>query len=206
MVLGPNGAGKSTLLNHCWATAPPPMGKARSWVTISPASSGHPTRLGVLLQNVDEAASGAHRGPTTWHSAPETPATTRRESATMAARSMARLGILHLADKVPHYLSVGRRGRWRWPAPSSPIRSFLVLDEPFEGWIPAPATNWWSCSRPCIARRAHLIVTSHHWSGAGPGGYGVRAADGGKIVAAGTPEEVFPSGSAAGVLIEPAGP
>ena len=193
VLLGPNGAGKSTLLNHLLGLLRPTEGKVtvlghdpgREFASIQP-------RLGVLLQNVDEQLLGPTVADDVAFGA-RNAGYSDRESRAMARRAMARLGILPLADKVPHYLSGGEKRKVAMAGALVTDPELLVLDEPFEGLDPRSRGELVSLLNELHRERGlTIIVTTHHVDLLPDLADTVYLlADGGRIVASGTPAEVF---------------
>ncbi len=193
VILGPNGAGKSTLLNHLLGLLRPTEGDvrvlgrdpAREFSAIQP-------RLGVLLQNVDEQLLGPTVADDVAFGARNAGYGEERSRA-MAHKAMAQLGVLHLADKVPHYLSGGEKRKVALAGALVTDPDLLVLDEPFEGLDPRSRSELVALLADLHeARKMTIIVTTHHVDLLPDLADKVYVlADGGRIVGRGTPHEVF---------------
>ncbi|MCL4534643.1 MAG: ATP-binding cassette domain-containing protein [Bacteroidetes bacterium] len=192
VILGPNGAGKSTLLNHILGLLRPTEGEvvvlghdpAREFAAIQP-------KLGVLLQDVDDQLLGPTVADDVAFGARN--AGFGEASVEMARRSMERLNILHLADKVPHYLSGGEKRKVALAGALVTDPELLVLDEPFEGLDPRSRNELVALLMELHRERnLTMIVTTHHVDMLPTLADTVYVlADGGRIVAKGSPEEVF---------------
>lgn len=193
VILGPNGAGKSTLLNHLLGLLRPTEGEVsvlghdptREFSAIQP-------RLGVLLQNVDEQLLGPTVADDVAFGArnaglPE--AECRRRAETV----MARLGVLSLAEKVPHYLSGGEKRKVALAGALVTDPELLVLDEPFEGLDPRSRGDLVELLTELHRERGMtVILTTHHVDMLPVLADTVYVlAEGGRIVARGAPLEVF---------------
>jgi cobalt/nickel transport system ATP-binding protein len=193
VVLGPNGAGKSTLLSHLLGLLRPTEGEvtvlghdpAVDFDAIQP-------RIGVLLQNVDEQLIG----PTVMddvgfgaRNAGYGEEEVRQKSEVI----MARLGIRHLADKLPHYLSGGEKRKVALAGALVTNPELLVLDEPFEGLDPRSRNELVTLLSDLRRERGlAFVVTTHHVDllpALADTAYVL--ANGGRIVAKGSPEEIF---------------
>ncbi len=193
VILGPNGAGKSTLLNHLLGLLRPTEGEvvvlghdpAREFGAIQP-------RLGVLLQDVDEQLLGPTVADDVAFGA-RNAGHGEEQSRAMAYRAMKRLGVLHLADKVPHYLSGGEKRKVALAGALVTDPDLLVLDEPFEGLDPRSRGELVTLLTELHRERGlTIIVTTHHVDLLPVLADTVYLlVDGGRIVASGTPEEVF---------------
>jgi cobalt/nickel transport system ATP-binding protein len=193
VILGPNGAGKSTLLFHLLGLLRPDEGAvsvlgrdpAREFDAIQP-------HLGVLVQNVDEQLLGPTVGDDVGFSARNAgydPA----EAEIRAERAMRRLGIYHLASRVVHYLSGGEKRKVALAGALVTDPQILILDEPFEGLDPRSRGDLVSLLRELREENGlTLILTTHDVDLVPKLADTVYVlAEGGQIIARGTPEEVF---------------
>ena len=135
VVLGGNGSGKTTLLYHLLGLLKPDEGK----VTVfgkdpSTEYSAIRERIGVQLQNVEEQIlSPTVREDVSF--SPRNYGIGREETARMVDAVMAELGIVHLQDKICHYLSGGEKRKVALAGALVMRPELLILDEPFEGLI-----------------------------------------------------------------------
>ncbi len=193
VVLGPNGSGKSTLLYHLLGLLRPDRGvvrlfgqdPAREWSRLAP-------RVGVVLQNVDEQILA----PTVFDDIAFSPRNFGYPEAQvkeMTEQTMAWLGISHLRDKVPHYLSGGEKRRVALAGALVLQPELLILDEPFEGLDPRARDELIGLlNRLHQERGTTMIVTTHDINPV------PRFADsvhimvaGAGIVERGTPQRIF---------------
>jgi cobalt/nickel transport system ATP-binding protein len=132
-VLGPNGAGKSTLIQHVLGLLKPSEGS----VTVFGKDPFRDfdeirSRIGALMQNPEEQLIG----PTVFDDVAFAPLnlgfsmeeTHRRVEAILSA-----LGISHLRDRLPHYLSGGERKKVALAGVLVTGPELLILDEPLAG-------------------------------------------------------------------------
>jgi len=193
VILGPNGAGKSTLLFHLLGLLRPDEGSvsvlgrdpAREFAALQP-------RIGVLVQNVDEQLLG----PTVLDDVAfgaRNAGFSSAEAEARAKRAMRRLGIEHLAGKVVHYLSGGEKRKVALAGALVTSPEILILDEPFEGLDPRSRSDLVSLLRELREETGlTLILTTHDVDLVPKLADTVYVlAEGGEIVARGTPEEVF---------------
>jgi cobalt/nickel transport system ATP-binding protein len=193
VILGPNGAGKSTLLNHLLGLLRPMEGEvtvlghdpSREFAAIQP-------RLGVLLQDVDDQLLGPTVADDVAFGA-RNAGFSDLESRAMAAKAMDQLGVLQLADKVPHYLSGGQKRKVALAGALVTNPDLLVLDEPFEGLDPRSRGELVALLTELQRRRGLTIILTTHHVDLLPilADTVYLLADGGRIVASGTPDEVF---------------
>ncbi len=133
VILGGNGSGKTTLLYHVLGLLAPDEGKV-SVFGVNPAVrySSIRERIGVLLQSVEEQILS----PTVWDDisfSPRNYGYQKEEIEAMVERVMTELGILHLRDKICHYLSGGEKRKVALAGALIMRPELLILDEPFEG-------------------------------------------------------------------------
>ncbi|MCC7354418.1 MAG: ATP-binding cassette domain-containing protein [Anaerolineae bacterium] len=162
VVLGPNGSGKSTLLFHLLGLLRPDEGAvrlfgkdpAREWAQVS-------QRVGVVLQNVDEQILA----PTVFDDVAFSPRNygyPEGQVQTMVEQVMAWLGITHLRDKVPHYLSGGEKRKVAMAGALVLQPELLIMDEPFEGLDPRARSELIALlNRLHSERETTMIVTTH---------------------------------------------
>ncbi|MEA4883814.1 MAG: energy-coupling factor ABC transporter ATP-binding protein [Clostridia bacterium] len=135
-VLGANGSGKSTLIFHLLGLLSPIEGQvsvfgenpARAFASIR-------HRVAVVLQNVDDQIIG----PTVWDDVTFTPRALGWPRSSVRQRgeeALARMGISHLRNKIPHYLSGGEKRKVALASALVTGPELLIMDEPFTGLDP----------------------------------------------------------------------
>lgn len=135
-VLGANGSGKSTLLFHLVGLLRPVEGSVRV-LGVDPAREFAKirSRIGVVLQNVDEQIIG----PTVWDDITFPLRGQGLRPAEIEAKGravLAALGIEDVRGKVPHYLSGGQKRKVALAGALITEPEILILDEPFTGLDP----------------------------------------------------------------------
>jgi cobalt/nickel transport system ATP-binding protein len=199
VLLGPNGAGKSTLLLHVLGLLKAQAGEVRVFGraadTLPPAERA---QMAALLQNVDEQIIG----PTVWDDVAFTPRNLGLAPADvdrLVEGALRRLDIWALRERVPHALSVGERRKVALAGAIvfSAGRDFgpriLVMDEPFASLDPRSRAGLIELIDELRRDHGTAVLLSTHWVHAVPE-FADRVfvlAPGGRIVAGGTPEEVF---------------
>lgn len=193
VILGPNGAGKSTLLYHLLGMLRSDEGivrvlgrdPAREFEAIQP-------RIGVLVQNVDDQLLG----PTVADDVafgPRSAGLPAPEVEARVSQVLRRFDLEPLAGKVVHYLSGGEKRKVALAGALATSPEILILDEPFEGLDPRSRRELVSL---LVALRQEtgltVIVTTHDVDLVPRLADTVYVlAEGGSIIARGTPEEVF---------------
>ena len=133
VMLGGNGSGKTTLLYHVLGLLAPDEGRV-SVFGVNPSAHYNTIRerIGVLLQSVDEQILS----PTVWDDisfSPRNYGYQKDEIEVMVEQVMSELGILHLRDKICHYLAGGEKRKVALAGALVLRPELLILDEPFEG-------------------------------------------------------------------------
>ena len=133
VILGPNGSGKSTLLKHILGILKPTDGAALVFgKDPSREYDAIQSRIGAVLQNVDEQLLG----PTVFDDVAFAPLNfgfSREETVRRVEETLKALGIYHLRDRLPHYLSGGERKKVALAGALVSGPELLVLDEPLAG-------------------------------------------------------------------------
>jgi ABC-2 type transport system ATP-binding protein len=183
-VLGPNGAGKTTTV-ECLEGLQRPDGGDVSVLGADPWRAGpdHRARVGVMLQD-----GGL---PTTTRPVP----LLRHLSALYAAPApvdelVTRLGIDRFAATTVRRMSGGQRQRVALAAALLPRPDVLFLDEPTAGLDPHARLEVWDLVRAEARRGACVVVTTHSFEEAERLAERVVIMAAGRVVAAGTLDEV----------------
>ena len=192
-LLGPNGSGKTTLLFHLVGILRPSEG-AVSVMGVDPAHDFAKVRrrIGVVLQNVEEQLLA----PTVWDDVSFSPrqyGLPKEEVRERTERALELLGIGHLRDKVPHYLSGGEKRKVAIAGALVLDPELLILDEPFEGLDPRARRQVLDLLNRQVAERGMTMIISTHDVNFVPemADEVYVLAHGGHIVLQGSPREVF---------------
>lgn len=130
-LLGSNGSGKTTLLSHITGLLAPAQGEVRV-LGLEPHKHFKTMwqQLGILLQSAEEQLIG----PTVREDIAfslKNAGWPRPKIEERVAEVMHELGITHLAEKIPHYLSGGEQQKVALAGALALRPKLLILDEPF---------------------------------------------------------------------------
>lgn len=130
-VLGPNGCGKTTLLKHILGMLRPQDGSVEVFGK-DPTKEFDQIRkkIGVVLQDVDEQIIG----PTVYDDilfAPLNYGYSLKDATIKADGIIEKLGIKHLINRIPHYLSGGEKKKVALAGAMVLEPELLIMDEPF---------------------------------------------------------------------------
>lgn len=194
-ILAANGAGKTTLLQHLTGLLKPVEGSVRVF-GLEPYKDFDKvrTRLGVVFQHPGEQIIGATVRDDVAFGLGHLKLT-KAEVQERVDNVLSMLGITHLADKVPHYLSGGEQKKVALAGVLAPSPELLILDEPFAELDP------WAV-RELVAllkgvnkgTGAAMVFTSHQLEPVALLADTVYVLHKGHVVAKGTPLEVFQMG------------
>jgi cobalt/nickel transport system ATP-binding protein len=191
-VLGGNGSGKTTLLYHILGLLKPDEGRVTVF-GVNPATEYNTIRerIGVLLQNVEEQILS----PTVWEDiafSPRNYGISRDETGRMVDAVMAELGIVHLRDKICHYLSGGEKRKVALAGALVMRPELLILDEPFEGLDTRSRAELVGILNRRNREGMSIIMSTHDLNLVGSFADRVYVlAKGQGVVTAGTPLDIF---------------
>jgi len=192
-ILGPIGSGKSTLLQHILGLLKSTEGLIEVFgLNPHKESSQIRQKIGTLLQNVDQQIIA----PTVWDDicfSPRNYGMDEQETESRINHLMERLDISHLKNKVPHYLSGGEKTKVGIAGALAHRPELLILDEPFEGLDPVCRNDLVLLLNEINKSENTSIIISTHNINVVPmiAEIVYIIADGGKIIAKGTPEQIF---------------
>ncbi|MEZ0494042.1 ABC transporter ATP-binding protein [Kineococcus sp. TBRC 1896] len=181
-VLGPNGAGKSTLLSLLAGLRRPDRGtvrvaggdprepRARARLGVTPQATGLPQTL--TVREVVDFVAGHHRDPVP-----------RQEV-------LERFGLTDLARRQCGGLSGGQQRRVAVALAFVGRPQVVLLDEPTTGLDVPARLALWEAVRGFVAGGGTLLLTSHHLEEVEALAHRVLVVDHGRVLVAGTVEEV----------------
>ena len=191
-VLAANGAGKTTLLQHITGMLKPVEGTVKVF-GLEPYADFEKvrTRMGVVFQNPAEQIIA----PTVKEDVAFGMGHLKLSREEQDARVMdilTRLGIEHLADKVPHYLSGGEVKKVALAGVLVTRPELLILDEPFAELDPWAVRELVALLKGVNREMGTAMVfTSHQLEPVALLAHTVYVLDRGHVVAKGTPAQVF---------------
>ncbi|MBB5933628.1 ABC transporter ATP-binding protein [Streptomyces zagrosensis] len=188
-VLGPNGAGKTTTIETCEGYRRPDEGSVRvlGLDPLADAARLRP-RIGVMLQS-----GGIYPGARA--------AEMLRHTATLHAHPVdvdtliERLGLESCGRTVYRRLSGGQQQRLALAMAVVGRPELVFLDEPTAGLDPQARRATWDLVRELRTDGVSVVLTTHHMDEAEQLADEVAIIDGGKVIAAGSPEALCRGGA-----------
>lgn len=196
-VVGGTGSGKSTLVQHLNLLLKPTSGKVLvDGIDARRLNRGELRRRVGLVFQFAEAALFA---PTVREDVAFAPRTMGMSEGEIEARVdgvLGRLGIGHLAGRVPHSLSSGEKRRVAIAGVLAMGPEILILDEPTAGLDPATREELLCVIRALRDEGGAVVLVSHNLDEVAEVADRVCVMENGAVAAVGTPREVFYAGSA----------
>jgi ABC-2 type transport system ATP-binding protein len=188
-VLGPNGAGKTTTVEICEGYLRPDAGTARV-LGLDPARDGAALRprVGVMLQS-----GGVYPGARAEEMLRHT-ARLHRDPLDPGAL-IDRLGLGGCGRTPYRRLSGGQKQRLALAMAVIGRPELVFLDEPTAGLDPQARHATWELVRQLRADGVSVVLTTHFMDEAEQLADDVAIVDGGRVIAAGTPEELCRGGA-----------
>jgi oleandomycin transport system ATP-binding protein len=188
-LLGPNGAGKTTAVRILATLLRPDAGEARI-CGFDTKNDAHRVRqlIGLTGQyaSVDDGLSGTNNlimiGRLLGMS--------RKDSKRRAAELLGRFELTDAAERAASTYSGGMRRRLDLAASLVGRPRVLYLDEPTTGLDPRSRGELWGIIRGLVADGATVLLTTQYLEEADQLAHDVAVIDHGKVIAAGTPDEL----------------
>ncbi|MFC4068370.1 ATP-binding cassette domain-containing protein [Actinoplanes subglobosus] len=188
-LLGPNGAGKTTAVKALATLIDIDEGTATvAGFDVRTRSAGVRRSIGLVGQNaaVDEILSGRQNlimfgrlfG------------LNRSDAQTRAGDLLAAFGLAEAADRPVKTYSGGMRRRLDIAAGLILTPAVLFLDEPTTGLDPRARNEVWTSIREVAARGTTVLLTTQYLDEADQLASGITVVDHGRVIAAGTPEQL----------------
>lgn len=193
VILGPNGSGKTTLLLHLMGLLAPSSCHHCQVFGLHPKRDFQQLirRIGVVFQHVEDQIIG----PTVWDDVAFGPKSHGLPAAAVAQRAeeaLAVVGITHLRERIPHYLSGGEKKKVAIAGALAMGPELLILDEPFDNLDPRSKGDLLALlNRLNQERGTALIITTHDVNLVTASADTVYVFSRGQVVARGAPLEIF---------------
>jgi oleandomycin transport system ATP-binding protein len=188
-VLGPNGAGKTTAVRILTTLLRPDGGQARV-LGYDVARQAHEVRqlIGLTGQyaSVDEGLSGLNNLIMIGRLLGESRAHARARAATL----LERFDLAGAAQRPVKTYSGGMRRRLDLAASMVGHPRVLFLDEPTTGLDPRSRTGVWDMVRGLVADGVTVLLTTQYLDEADQLAHDITVIDHGKVIAAGTPDQL----------------
>ncbi|MEU4239836.1 ATP-binding cassette domain-containing protein [Actinoplanes sp. NPDC026619] len=188
-LLGPNGAGKTTAVRILTTLLRPDAGRARvAGHDVVREADRVRSRIGLVGQQaaVDEQLSG-RQNLEMFGRLHHLGATTARRRAT---ELLERFGLAEAADRAAGKYSGGMRRRLDLAAGLLIGPAVLFLDEPTAGLDPRARNEVWQEIRSLVAEGTTVLLTTQYLEEADQLAEGLAVIDRGRVVAAGTADEL----------------
>jgi ABC-2 type transport system ATP-binding protein len=188
-VLGPNGAGKTTFVSAVATLLRPDSGEVR---VAGVDAVAEPKRVREIIGLAGQYASvePAMTGTENLRMVARLFGLGRREARTAAAVVLERLGLADAGDRLVRTYSGGMRRRLDLGASLVGRPQLLLLDEPTSGLDPRGRLDLWEAIRNLVADGTDVLLTTQYLEEADQLARLVVIIDHGRVIAAGTPDEL----------------
>jgi daunorubicin resistance ABC transporter ATP-binding subunit len=188
-LLGPNGAGKTTFVHAVATLVRPDSGEIRvAGVDVC----AEPERVREIIGLAGQFASvePAMTGRENLHMVARLFGSGRREAAKATTAVLERLGLADAGDRLVRTYSGGMRRRLDLGASLVGRPRLLLLDEPTTGLDPRGRADLWDAIRGLVADGTDVLLTTQYLEEADQLAGHVVIVDHGRVIAAGTPDEL----------------
>ena len=188
-LLGPNGAGKTTFINSV-ATLVQPTGGTLRVAGIDVLSDPRSVRRVIGLAGQFASVEPAMTGKENLEMVARLFGLDKRASRSAATAVLERLGLSDAADRLVRTYSGGMRRRLDLGASLVGRPRLLLLDEPTTGLDPRSRSELWEAIRNLVADGTDVLLTTQYLEEADQLARDIVIVDHGKVIAAGTPDEL----------------
>jgi ABC-2 type transport system ATP-binding protein len=188
-LLGPNGAGKTTFISAVATLLRPDSGVVR---VAGVDAVAEPRRVRQIIGLAGQSASvePAMTGTENVRMVARLFGLGRRDARIAAAEVLERLGLADAGDRLVRTYSGGMRRRLDLGASLVGRPQLLLLDEPTTGLDPRGRIDLWEAIRNLVADGTDVLLTTQYLEEADQLARHVVIIDHGRVIAAGTPDEL----------------
>jgi ABC-2 type transport system ATP-binding protein len=188
-LLGPNGAGKTTFISAVATLLRPDEGELRV-AGIDVAADPKRVRQAIGLAGQSASVEPAMTGFENLQLIARLFGLDRRAARTASAELLERLGLGDAGDRLVRTYSGGMRRRLDLGASLVGRPRLLLLDEPTSGLDPRSRIELWEAIRDLVADGTDVLLTTQYLEEADRLARQVVIVDHGRVVAAGTPDNL----------------
>jgi ABC-2 type transport system ATP-binding protein len=188
-LLGPNGAGKTTFVRAIATLTTPDSGTLRV-AGLDVSAHPHEVRRVIGLAGQSAAVEPALSGRENLRMIARLFGHGRREAATAADIVLEQLGLQEAADRLVRTYSGGMARRLDLGASLVGAPRLLLLDEPTTGLDPRSRNELWLAIEALVANGTDVLLTTQYLDEADRLADTIAVIDHGRLVAAGTGEEL----------------
>ncbi len=188
-LLGPNGAGKTTFVSAVATLLKPDGGEIRV-AGIDACSQPKKVREIIGLAGQYASVEPAMTGTENVRMVARLFGLSRSEARAAATEVLERLGLADAGDRLVRTYSGGMRRRLDLGASLVGRPQLLLLDEPTTGLDPRGRQDLWQAIRGLVADGTDVLLTTQYLEEADQLARHVVIIDHGKVIAAGTPDEL----------------
>jgi daunorubicin resistance ABC transporter ATP-binding subunit len=188
-LLGPNGAGKTTFISAVATLLRPDGGEVRV-AGVDVCAQPKLVRRVIGLAGQYASVEPAMTGTENLRMVARLFGLDRREARTAAAEVLERLGLADAGNRLVRTYSGGMRRRLDLGASLVGRPQLLLLDEPTTGLDPRGRIDLWEAIRGLVADGTDVLLTTQYLEEADQLARHVVIIDHGRVIAAGTPDEL----------------
>lgn len=188
-LLGPNGAGKTTFVHTVATLLQPDAGQIRV-AGIDARAQPDRVRRAIGMAGQFASVEPAMTGVENLRMVGRLFGLSRREARAAAAEVLDRLGLADAGDRLLRTYSGGMRRRLDLGASLVGRPRLLLLDEPTTGLDPRGRLDLWDAIRVLVGNGTDVLLTTQYLEEADQLAGHVVIIDHGRVIAAGTPDEL----------------
>jgi daunorubicin resistance ABC transporter ATP-binding subunit len=201
-LLGPNGAGKTTFISAVATLLKPSAGSLRV-AGIDVAADPKAVRRVIGLAGQFASVEPAMTGRENLELVGRLFGLDKRSVKSAAAAVLDQLGLAEAGDRLVRTYSGGMRRRLDLGASLVGRPRLLLLDEPTTGLDPRSRMELWEAIRTLVADGTDVLLTTQYLEEADQLARDVVIVDHGKVIAAGTPDELKGQGGSDVIEVRP---